>query len=62
MLTFSKRGSEAERQMYAVIFYLTTFGHIDGDFDEREKAYVRDYIRRLVEHRVAGAVRRSSSW
>ena len=45
MLTFSKRGSEAERQMHAVIFYLTTFGHIDGDFDAAEKEYVRGYIR-----------------
>ena len=42
--------------MHAVIFYLTTFGYIDGDFDETEKEYVRNYIRRLVEHRVAGAV------
>ena len=43
----------ADRQMRAVIFYLTTFGHIDGDFDLSEKMFVRTYIRRLVEHRVS---------
>jgi hypothetical protein len=42
--------------MRAVIFYLTTFGYIDGDFDEKEKSYLRDYIERLVAHRVHGAV------
>ncbi len=56
MLTFSKHGPEAEKQMRAVIFYLTTFGYIDGDFDESEKEYVRDYIRKLIVHRVEGAV------
>jgi hypothetical protein len=56
MLTFSQHGLEAERQMRAVIFYLTTFGYIDGDFDEPEKEYVRNYIRQLVQHRVESAV------
>jgi hypothetical protein len=56
MLTFSSDGVEADRQMRAVIFYLTTFGYIDGDFDEREQEFVRGYIRRLVKHRVDGAV------
>ena len=55
MLTFSSDGDEAEKQMRAVIFYLTTFGYIDGDFDSAEKEFVRDYIRQLVGHRVAGA-------
>ena len=57
MLTFSADGPEAERQMRAVIFYMTTFGYIDGDFDDAERNYVRNYITRLVEHRVRGAVR-----
>ncbi len=52
MLTFSSNGPEAEKQMRAVIFYLTTFGYIDGDFDVAEKEYVRGYVRKLVEHRV----------
>ncbi len=56
MLEFSKDGDTADKQMRAVIFYLTTFGYIDGDFDHAEKDFVRDYIARLVEHRVAGAV------
>ncbi|MGE0328795.1 MAG: metallophosphoesterase family protein [Polyangiaceae bacterium] len=56
MLTFSQDGPTAERQMRAVIFYLTTFGYIDGDFDDSEKTFVRDYIKKLVEHRVDGAV------
>jgi hypothetical protein len=55
MLTFSSQGPEAEKQMRAVIFYLTTFGYIDGDFDANEKDYVRGYVRKLVAHRVAGA-------
>ncbi len=38
--------------MQAVIFYLTTFGYIDGDFDESERVFVSDYIRKLVIHRV----------
>lgn len=56
MLTFSADGSEAERQMRAVIFYMTTFGYIDGDFDESERDYVRDYIKQLVAHRVRATV------
>ncbi len=55
MLTFSSDGPEAEKQMRAVIFYMTTFGYIDGDFDESEKSFVRDYIGKLISHRVAGA-------
>jgi len=52
MITFSQDPDIAERQMQAVIFYLTTFGYIDGDFDHSEKDYVRNYIRTLVESRV----------
>ena len=52
MLTFSRDPQIAERQMHAIIFYLTTFGYIDGDFDASEKEFVRDYIRKLVSHRV----------
>ncbi|HSC86427.1 MAG TPA: metallophosphoesterase [Polyangiaceae bacterium] len=55
MLTFSQNGPEAEKQMRAVIFYLTTFGYIDGDFDAAEKEFVRGYIQKLIAHRVQGA-------
>lgn len=56
MLRFSDDPQTADKQMRAVIFYLTTFGYIDGDFDQSEKAFVRDYISKLVASRVEGAV------
>lgn len=52
MLSFSQDPQIAEQQMHAIIFYLTTFGYIDGDFDQSEREFVRDYIGKLVEHRV----------
>ncbi len=55
MMVFSNDAKVAEQQMHAVIFYLTTFGYIDGDFDLSEKAFIRDHIKRLVEVRVDGA-------
>jgi tellurite resistance protein len=55
MVVFSKDPTIAERQMQAVIVYLTTFGWIDGDFDLSEKLFVLEYIRSLVEMRVAQA-------
>jgi hypothetical protein len=55
-LKFSKDGPTADKQMRAVIFYLTTFGYIDGDFDQAEKEFVRNYVRKLVETRVHDAV------
>jgi hypothetical protein len=55
MLTFSSDPQVAESQMQAVIFMMTTFGYIDGDFDQREKAFVRDRIRGMVKERVDGA-------
>jgi len=56
MLKFSKDGPTADKQMRAVIFYLTTFGYIDGDFDQSEKEFVRSYVRKLVQTRVNDAV------
>jgi Calcineurin-like phosphoesterase len=55
MQTFSRDPAIAERQMSAIIFYLTTFGHIDGDFDPAERSFVRGYIEALVEQRVRTA-------
>lgn len=52
MLTFSKDPAVAERQMEALIFSLTTFGHIDGDFDTAEKDIIKRTIATLVERRV----------
>lgn len=51
MLTFSSNPKIAEEQMHAVIFYLTAFGYIDGDFDSSEKDFIREHIHKLVDHR-----------
>ena len=56
VITFSKDPQTAEQQMHAVIFYLVTFGYIDGDFDAKEKGFVREIIRQVIEHRAEGAM------
>ena len=56
MLTFSTDPDVAEQQMNAIIFYLTAFGYIDGDFDFTEKTFVRIYIRQLVTARAKAAM------
>ncbi|RMG94537.1 MAG: serine/threonine protein phosphatase [Deltaproteobacteria bacterium] len=42
----------AERQIEAVIFYLTALGYIDSEFDLTEKAFVRKFLRGIVTERV----------
>ena len=56
MLTFSDDPDLAEQQMNAIIFYLTAFGYIDGDFDAAEKTFVKIYIRQLVTSRARAAM------
>jgi hypothetical protein len=56
MLTFSTNPDVAEQQMNAIIFYLTAFGYIDGEFDFTEKTFVRIYIRQLVSARAKMAM------
>ena len=56
MLTFSTNPDVAEQQMNAIIFYLTAFGYIDGNFDFTEKTFVRIYIRQLVTARAKSAM------
>ena len=56
MLTFSTNPDVAEQQMNAIIFYLTAFGYIDGEFDFTEKTFVRIYIRQLVTARAKSAL------
>jgi uncharacterized tellurite resistance protein B-like protein len=56
MLTFSTDPDVAEQQMNAIIFYLTAFGYIDGEFDFTEKTFVRIYIRQLVTARAKAAM------
>jgi len=52
MMDFSKDPREAEKQIQAIIYYLVTFGYIDGDFDPEEQAFVREYISKIVEHKL----------
>ena len=56
VITFSTDPQRAEHQMHAVIFYLVTFGYIDGDFDAQEKSFVKEIIRQLIEHRATDAM------
>ena len=42
----------AEQQIEAVIFYLTTCGYIDSEFDLREKAFIRAFLRDVVTARI----------
>ena len=56
MITFSNDPKRAEHEMHAIIFYLVTFGYIDGDFDAAEKSFVREIIRKLIEHRAKVAM------
>jgi hypothetical protein len=57
MMNFSDDPNLAEQQMHAIIFYLTTFGYIDGDFDAKEKEFVRKYIGDLVTQRADKAMK-----
>jgi hypothetical protein len=49
--SFDRDPTVAEQQMHALIFSLTAFGYIDGDFATSEKEYIRDYIGKLVRER-----------
>jgi hypothetical protein len=55
MMQFSDDPQVAENQMQAIIYYLTAFGYIDGDFAPSERAFVRQFIARIIEERVSGA-------
>jgi uncharacterized tellurite resistance protein B-like protein len=52
MIKLSLDPSIAEQQIEAVIFYLTTCGYIDNEFDLSEKAFVRAYLRKVVTTRI----------
>ncbi len=53
---FSSDPEVAKRQMLAVAFLLTAFGHIDGKFGMAEKRFVQEKIAALVEKHVQTAV------
>ncbi|MBZ5712669.1 metallophosphoesterase family protein [Nannocystis pusilla] len=52
MIQLHSDPSVAEQQIEALIFYLTTLGYIDSEFDIREKAFVRAFLRELVTARI----------
>jgi len=54
MIAFSDNPVAAEQQMTAIIYYMTTFGFVDGSFDLSEKMEIKRWIRSLVEMRVEG--------
>ncbi|HQB42273.1 MAG TPA: serine/threonine protein phosphatase, partial [Polyangiaceae bacterium] len=56
MISFSIDPAVAEQQMHAIIYYLTAFGYVDGDFDRSEKAFIREYIGKLVAKRADDAL------
>lgn len=55
MIKLSSDPATAEQQIDAIIFYLTTCGYIDNEFDLREKAFIRSYLRKVVTERVDAA-------
>lgn len=57
MMSFSPDPVIAEQQMHAIIYYLTAFAYIDGDFDLSEKGFIEGYIHRLVDHRARDAMK-----
>jgi uncharacterized tellurite resistance protein B-like protein len=52
MIKLSPDPRVAEQQIEAIIFYLTTCGYIDSEFDLSEKAFVRAYLRKIVTERI----------
>jgi uncharacterized tellurite resistance protein B-like protein len=54
MIKLSPDPQVAEQQIEAIIFYLTTCGYIDSEFDLSEKAFVRAYLRKVVTARIDG--------
>jgi uncharacterized tellurite resistance protein B-like protein len=52
MINLSPNPQVAEQQIEAIIFYLTTCGYIDSEFDLSEKAFVRAYLRKVVSARI----------
>jgi len=56
MMAFSTDPKVAEQQMHAIIYYLTAFGYVDGDFDLAEKGFLRGFIAALVASRADQAL------
>jgi hypothetical protein len=56
MAMFSSDPAVAKKQMLAIVFLLTAFGHMDGKFALSEKRFVQEKIAELVEQRMLEAV------
>jgi hypothetical protein len=56
MAMFSSDPAIAKKQMLAIVFLLTAFGHMDGKFALSEKRFVQEKIAELVEQRMLEAV------
>lgn len=52
MMSFCSDPRESEKQVQAIIYYLVTFGYIDGDFDHSERDFIKDYIVQIVDHKL----------
>jgi len=53
---FSSDPEVAKRQMLAIMYLLTAFGHADGRFDMAEKRFVQEKIAALVDLRMKATV------
>src|SRR4051812_39947170 len=51
MMSFNADPAVAHGGMRAVLFFLLVFAYIDGEFDRTERAFVRDFIDKLVARR-----------
>ena len=56
MAMFSSDPAVAKKQMLAIVFLLTAFGHMDGKFALSEKRFVQEKIAKLVEERMLEAM------
>src|SRR5881275_2034446 len=55
MAMFSADPAIAKKQLLAIVFLMTAFGHMDGKFALSEKRFVQEKIAKLVEERMADA-------
>ncbi|MCS6899412.1 MAG: metallophosphoesterase family protein [Myxococcales bacterium] len=49
-----------DQEMDAIIYYLTAFAHIDGNYDQQEKWFIEQFIDKLVSYRTRLALRDES--
>ena len=56
MAMFSSDPAIAKKQMLAIVFLLTAFGHMDGKFALEEKRFVQEKVAKLVEERMLEAM------